>query len=172
MFVECWGKRLVACVSLLAYFLANTHANLVIGAYIEPTPVSATTKSTAPKDSEPATAPSEEPASECPHCAKRLKAKAARVAKQQQHAQSDTQQPAPDGKPVCASCDEACPCCPKTPACPCPGGCALCSVAKVPCLVADAPMPSSSVCVGDFLVEEAFSYLSPFSGGLIRPPRA
>lgn len=68
-----------------------------------------------------------------------------------------------------------CPHCPQTPCppkCPCPGGCILCSVAKLPCLLAGASFDLSSPCLGESLTEPPLPYTPPFSGTLIRPPRA
>jgi hypothetical protein len=67
----------------------------------------------------------------------------------------------------------SCPCCPKDPqGCPIPGGCAMCSIAKAPCV---APVPSTESTLSptlEMVCEFSFSYLSPLSDGLQRPPRA
>jgi hypothetical protein len=75
-----------------------------------------------------------------------------------------------------APCGPGCPDCPKSPfapKCPCPGGCALCNVAKVPCHIpahdftcAVAPFQEASV------PELTSFYTPPIAGRLIRPPRA
>jgi hypothetical protein len=57
------------------------------------------------------------------------------------------------------------------PCCPCPGGCAYCSVAKVPWAVTPTLAPQAAVCVGQCLSEVSLLYLPPFHGTLIRPPR-
>jgi hypothetical protein len=76
--------------------------------------------------------------------------------------------------PCCPSepLDHSCPCCPKKPAGQCPGGCAFCSVAKVPCFGVSIPTVGPGPCVGTSLVESCPPYASPFPGKLIRPPRA
>jgi hypothetical protein len=57
------------------------------------------------------------------------------------------------------------------PTCPCPGGCAFCSVAKVPCLLSPAPVLDTALSEGDGLDDAPPSYFPPFSGTLTRPPR-
>lgn len=62
--------------------------------------------------------------------------------------------------------------CPKCPACPIPGGCALCNVGKVPCLPPVVAGPTR-VSVVVFVSSEAAPFYSPpFSGRLRRPPKA
>jgi hypothetical protein len=170
MFYQCWCKRLIACASLVVYLLANTHVNLAIGSHVEPARESTSAPTPAQQNGGENPLPPEDLVSECPHCAKRLK-----EAAEQRKAKTDKKCSASERENSDPSLPDDCPCCPKTPgapSCPCPGGCALCSVAKVPCLVPDAPVPLSFFCLGDCLVEETFYYLPPFSGGLIRPPRA
>jgi hypothetical protein len=75
-----------------------------------------------------------------------------------------------------APCDLRCPDCPKSPfapKCPCPGGCALCNVAKVPCHVPahDFTGPATA-CQDDAVPELTSFYTPPAVGRLIRPPRA
>jgi len=58
------------------------------------------------------------------------------------------------------------------PSCPCPGGCAFCSVAKVPGL---SPLVAPAIvtrCLDDCLDEMPCVYVPPFCGQLIRPPRS
>jgi hypothetical protein len=71
-----------------------------------------------------------------------------------------------DSSPSCPNHDDSKPCCPF------PGGCAYCSVAKVPWTVAPALVPQAAVYVGQCLSEVSLLYLPPFLGTLIRPPRA
>src|ERR1019366_2733777 len=71
--------------------------------------------------------------------------------------------------------DSSCPCCPNEHGpndCPCPGGCALCSVTKAPCLTPLTPTLDHALCIGQCCLVESFDYVSPPQGGLIRPPRA
>jgi hypothetical protein len=79
--------------------------------------------------------------------------------------------PAEHGVP----CGSRCPDCPKSPfapKCPCPGGCALCNVAKVPCHVPahDFTGPAAA-CQDDAIPELTTFYTPPAVGRLIRPPR-
>ncbi len=72
-------------------------------------------------------------------------------------------------------CRSGCPDCPKSPfapKCPCPGGCALCNVAKVPCHLPPYDLTGpTAACPDDAVAEIVFSYTPP-AGRLIRPPRA
>jgi hypothetical protein len=76
----------------------------------------------------------------------------------------------------CPPCnDSSCPCSPgehRPKDCPCPGGCAFCSVAKAPCMTPLTPTLCDAACVGECNSEEPFDYVSPRPGSLIRPPRA
>jgi hypothetical protein len=73
-------------------------------------------------------------------------------------------------------CRPACPDCPKSPfapKCPCPGGCALCNVAKVPCHVPAHDFTGSAAACQDGGIPELTSfYTPPAVDRLIRPPRA
>ena len=71
-----------------------------------------------------------------------------------------------------------CPACPRPeddrpdPSCPCPGGCAFCCVAKVPCSP-PAVAPAIITLYVDAEVDEAMPvYDPPFSGPPTRPPRS
>jgi hypothetical protein len=57
------------------------------------------------------------------------------------------------------------------PCCPCQGGCAFCSVAKVPCLLPAELSMNTTPARGDGVSEVIQSYTSPFHGTLTRPPR-
>jgi hypothetical protein len=112
-----WGSRLIAVVTLLAYFIANGHG---IG-----------------------------------------------------HARLSLQ-----GCPCTADChDEAPPADPdhdddsSGSSCPCPGGCALCSVAKVPCLLPLTALVEVASGLDDGLDEASPVYDSPFCATLTPPPR-
>ncbi len=72
-------------------------------------------------------------------------------------------------------CSPDCPDCPKspfTPKCPCPGGCALCNVAKVPCHIPSQHFTCAVACQRAGVPELTFFYTPPAAGRLIRPPRA
>ena len=66
----------------------------------------------------------------------------------------------------------SCPCCPKGPACPLPGGCAQCNVAKVPCPAPPAFHLAAVSLSGEGPSEAPPLYDPPFSGRLSRPPKA
>jgi hypothetical protein len=57
--------------------------------------------------------------------------------------------------------------------CPsCPWGCAVCGVAKAPCLVPAAPLPDMTPRAGDGPDEVQATYTPPFADTHTRPPRA
>jgi len=60
---------------------------------------------------------------------------------------------------------------PDFPACPCPGGCAYCNVAKVPCPLPAAAVSQWTECAGPSRAEAPSPYFPPCSGTLLRPPR-
>jgi hypothetical protein len=72
-------------------------------------------------------------------------------------------------------CGPDCPDCPKSPfapKCPCPGGCALCNVAKVPCHIPSYDFTCAAAsCQGAGVPELTSFYTPPAAGRLIRPPR-
>jgi hypothetical protein len=71
-------------------------------------------------------------------------------------------------------CSPGCPDCPKSPfapKCPCPGGCALCNVAKVPCHIPFHDFTCAVVCQEAAVLELTSFYTPPTAGRLIRPPR-
>jgi hypothetical protein len=65
--------------------------------------------------------------------------------------------------------DEPCPACPDDTSCPCPGGCAVCSVAKVPCTGALPFFHGSAPCLGESVPDAPNLYSPPFDG---KSPRA
>jgi hypothetical protein len=72
------------------------------------------------------------------------------------------------------ACNHDCPNCPKSPLapkCPCPGGCALCNVAKVPCHIRAHVFTSAAACQEASAPELTSFYTPPAVGRLIRPPR-
>jgi len=56
--------------------------------------------------------------------------------------------------------------------CPCPGGCASCSVAKVPCSLPSVPSPTPVACLGPNQGEGPPLYSPPSFVGLTPPPKA
>lgn len=69
----------------------------------------------------------------------------------------------------------SCPCDhpqPHKPSCPCPHECPSCHLAKTPSTVAAVPCLEAAVCVGLSPCEVPPLYVAPYSGKLIRPPRA
>lgn len=155
--------RLVACTSLVAYLVANTHLNLALAAYVAAPPRLPATETTDSASEAPVTA------SRCKHCAQRVAAtKSEQPTKscQQQHDQSC---------PGCPDCPfgPGCPCCPKGPqGCPTPGGCAMCSVAKAPCLEQIPSVEGTASPTFELVCEFSHFYLQPLCDGLQRPPRA
>jgi hypothetical protein len=164
-------SRLVASVVVVAYFLANTHASLVIDAHLQ-----SHASSGAVPDSQTAETPhGQKHDDECPHCSH---------CNEREHGTERTCAHADDGSQGSqtsrSNCPDGpagseCPCCPNGPSestCPCPGGCALCSVAKIPCVCTGLLQMMPVTCTGQCKVDEAFLYVPPSSSGLMRPPRA
>lgn len=148
--------RLVSVVSLAAYLLANTNVSFAMDIWVRHLA----------KNAQSAAAASEKGtsgASKCKHCSQN-EARSSTTVDQSSDCQDCHNGP----------CDDRCPCCPDEPGkhkCPCPGGCALCSNAKVPCVSPLSLDFQPTVCLGDFVLMESFAYLSPFRGSLDRPPR-
>jgi hypothetical protein len=164
--------RLVACLSLVAYLLTHTHAGLALHIPIHPKKDPSTSR--AEDSNENAVQP---PADcfDCPHCAKRARLAAANAAKKpnrRAEVQNTSAPPARQGesKESNSSCPDN-PGDPDRPTCPCPEGCAMCSVAKTPCVTANLLLPQPVACLSACLVEEAFLYAPPAQNGVIRPPR-
>src|SRR5262249_38589205 len=139
-------QRLVALVSLAAFFVANTHAGLALAAHLA-----------APRLAD---APAPQRGSNGHNGPEALKAKAKKATrsgcscarhkttKPRNQAAAPSSVPRPDKQSPCRPC---CPDCPKGPSgsqCPCPGGCPLCSVAKVPCLSPFALFTAAPPCLG------------------------
>jgi len=155
--------RLVVCVSLMAFLAANTPAGitLVLHLLAGQTPAADDPRShcdLAHSHEEEVTDDSE--SLTCCTCGEDK----ARSCQASQH-------PEERDTPCGPSCP-ACPGSPSDPKCPCPGGCALCSVAKVPCVVPSVCVTCSAPCLGANSLEPHPVYTSPFTGRLIRPPRA
>jgi hypothetical protein len=149
--------RLIGCVALATYLLANSHASLLAGflhrAHLDSAPL--------------ASAESSQPTSGrcCPHCTHRPE-------QDTTPSRNDSQVPRHDHEEE--PCDPTCPGCPICPvndSCPCPGGCALCSVTKAPCLDHQLIVAPIMVPTMWCSFEEPASFVSPICDGLIRPPR-
>jgi len=159
--VSRFWSRLVALVSLAAYFIANTNASLAIQSYL---PNQATKTAEVSAATQKGCSESNEHCKDC--C-------------QSGETESTESDHAPSPLPTCPnggnSDESSCPCCPKDSnekSCPCPGGCVLCSVAKAPCLTPSAPILDVTVCLGLCCVTGSLDYVAPLQIGLIRPPRA
>lgn len=157
LYVRRFWLRLVSLLSLCVYLLANTQASFALDYWIR-----SQIHEVAPP--EPASTDESTPQSrKCKNCT--------RVSE----GNSDQQAPNSSNRP-CKPCnDSSCPCGPNEhhhKDCPCPGGCALCSVAKAPCLTPWTATLDHAVCIGECCLNDSFDYLSPPLGGLIRPPRA
>jgi hypothetical protein len=76
--------------------------------------------------------------------------------------------PTGDPSPASPAPDDDAPSCP----CQCPGGCVMCSIAKVPGLPALAPLPDVATGHDDGIHEVPPLYEPPFRGTLTPPPRA
>ena len=147
-----WRIRLVACLTW-SLPVMNAHAALGLCA---PGPIRATPT---------ARSSTTEPPKTKSHCCKRC------ATKHVQRASVPALQSSKPDRP----CDDSCPGCPKGPGgkpCHVPGGCILCSVAKVPCLIDLTPSQDAGPCLGATVADLPILYISPSSGGLIRPPRA
>ena len=150
--------RLIACVALAAFLVANGTA---VAHHSLPLPrCRCGDAACAPsKDISPDNAP----ASPCQHCRAKQKRQIAFDSSQgNNHRQISPSSP-------------ACPCEQENPTkfpCPCPGGCMVCNVAKVPCVAPTILPPESITCTGHCLAETPPIFLPPFCGELMRPPRA
>ncbi len=159
-----WCLRLVSCLSLVAYLLANTHLNLALAACAPPACTGkAANKAEDETDTKPAT-------NKCQHCAKHNPASPHKeIQAKGKLAQHD---PACPGCPDCPS-GPSCPCCPhQDPSCPVPGGCALCNIAKAPCLTPLFALDASAPLFIGYVVEYTSAHVPPFCDELTRPPRA
>ena len=148
--------RLVACVSLVAILVAPSHAGMAAARLLTAPPSAG--HPSAPAHGEPHPSDGESTCASCCHGAVGH-CRAAAAPRDQSR----------------TPCDPDCPHCPRgpfPPKCPCPGGCALCSVAKVPCLFSAPCFASPAPCLGDSVTEPPPPYNAPFSRTLLRPPRA
>ncbi len=146
--------RLVSAICLVAYLFANTHLNLAMGESFRSSIHTEFLPSSDENDAH----------SKCSHCAKR----------HEQASQTTSEDRLPFDTYTGNPCDSDCPCCPHGPfddSCPCPDGCAMCNVAKAPCLTASIFFPLQSACVGESAVEPSTLHAAPFCEGVMRPPR-
>ena len=144
-------QRLVACLGLVAFVAANTHAAVAVAAALSPAELRLPSKSAPAKKSAASRHTS------CRHCGKSGAAKdAAAVGR---------------GDAPCTDRPN-CPDCPHGPSCPCPGGCAACNVAKVPCFSTAPSLALEDACLGASPEAPPSFYSPPSAGRLIRPPRA
>jgi hypothetical protein len=152
-------RSLVTCVSLVAFFAANTHAGTAIAACLS-TNRAGGEFSLAKEHSTAEGATGEHSGRLCCH---EEGDNDADVVEHDEHGPCDSSCP-----------DSNCPDCPKSPGhskCPCPGGCALCSVAKVPCPVAAACQVFEIPCLGASVAHAETPYTPPFCDVMLRPPR-
>jgi hypothetical protein len=147
--------RLVTCVCLGVYLLANTHAAFALERIVSSK--IAIKATTGPVDDDKDHSP---PPTKCKHC------KAKKPSEAHTPRNSDNSRKTSD--------DSTCPCCPDDhdgQQSPCPG-CAICSVAKLPLLTPiEVGLDSWAICMDECQIEESFDYVSPLQCGLIRPPR-
>jgi hypothetical protein len=153
--------RLVGAVSLAAYLLANTNASAAVNHWMH---------KQFPRTAEVAS-PAYEATSEKPKkCTKGC-------CKPNETQTTQDAEPSPPPAPVRQkqnSDKPVCPCCPNDSEekhCPCPGGCALCSVGKAPLLTPFHFELHETAFVDHCLMTVSFEYVSPSCGGLDRPPR-
>lgn len=141
-----WWSRLVACITLATFLVANRPATL---------PAAVPLLSSSPSACHTQ-------GCQCSRCAACRAATCAchRSTGTDSSPQVKTLQNTPHQHP-------SAPC----PSCPCPGGCMYCSHAKAPCLLSDNLLPPPSPCVGHSFIEIAPLYLPPLCGELMRPPR-
>lgn len=151
--------RLISCVSLGAYLLANTHASFALEHL-------ARSHSPMNSGSNPVTSDEEKSTPKTPKC---------KHCCMVTEDSSEEQTPCSSDSPTRPCEDPSCPCFPNEhdgKQCPCPGGCAMCSVAKAPLLTPIAINVHDAVCSGECQLDESFDYVSPLQRGLLRPPRA
>lgn len=155
---RCW-LRLISVLCMAAYLLANTNVSFALEAWMRGKVVNV---SQAPPDKSEERASKSRKCKRCSTC-------------QIEPDQEAERQSSPREDHRKGNCQESsCPCCPQDSGqkrCPCPGGCALCSVAKAPCLTPVATDLPQMLCVGQCSLADPVVYHSPFCGGLERPPR-
>jgi hypothetical protein len=145
-------QRLVACLSLMAFLCANSQMACAL-----PHAWFCSCRSTSPSSSVVCEAAAPGPSC-CKHCAAR---KAPPIKSEVVQEQASDDQPAPDQSdpPLC-------------PTCPCPGGCAYCNLAKIPCLLSSELLTVLVPCLDQGHAEGSLLIPPAPCGKLIRPPRA
>jgi hypothetical protein len=148
-----FSLRLIVFVSLASYLLANTNLNVVAAAGIrllgsqflasdEATPIRS--KGTGRKNHR------------CKHC------------RGCEQVPASTTSKTPDERTP-----RGCPCCPTgSDGCPIPGGCAMCNVAKAPCLTMHPSCDPRSEILCELVPDLHLVYDSPPRDESPRPPRA
>lgn len=160
--------RLVSGLSLVAYLLTQTHANQVLAglgrscAAVGRSCAAAVTTMT-PADQQSTARP-------CQHCARQA---AAGKSERPTAPPADSHAPTyPDSSEHPFAPGVPCPGCPcGDQTCPMPGGCAMCSVAKAPCLTAPPTADWAAPWVGELTFEASLFHVPPLCDGLMRPPR-
>ena len=150
--------RLLACVNVATFLVANTHVGASIAGHLSPRTGTSTSQTDCRSAcGSPGDDPHKHGASSCCHRPEdeSQTSEASEVAQDQSRA------------PCCPDCPDR----PFSPKCPCPGGCPSCNVAKVPCLLSASCVTVSSCCLGDSVTEPPTCYTPPFSGRMRRPPR-
>src|SRR5581483_3280178 len=150
-------SRLVALVMLLAFLFANglaaSHAR-----WADP---GCTCTNALPSDC-PAAVAHASAGSGCQHSGARS---------EPAHTETATADPMEPGYALHLPCpchdSDSFPC----PACPCPGGCAYCSVAKVPCFLSSPLLTDRDPCPGERITDAPPDCLSPYPREITRPPR-
>lgn len=142
-----WWRRLIACITLATFLVANRPAGLPAAV-----PFLSSSASAGHTDG-----------CQCSRCAKSGAAfcSCQRPARTASGPQVETPQNDPDQRPGDPG-----------PSCPCPGGCIYCNHAKAPCLLLVNLLPLPAPCLGFSFVEPSPPQLPPFCGELMRPPRA
>lgn len=173
--------RLVSLVTLVCYLVTNAHVSVGLGAtrsarqqappnVAEPVLEESQQESEPDADKENAKQPTR-----CKHCAEQQ----AKKAEQTSSNSPPEEKPSEPSPAPCQDsddpCDDSCPCCPTAPGgkpCHIPGGCAYCSVAKIPCLAEMPLCHDADACFGEARSDLPVFYTPPSCGGLIRPPKS
>lgn len=140
--------RLVSYLCMTAFLAANTHAQIALATLV---------RVCSDNDPEVTSSTIEQEESCCKCCAKKS-THSAKI-------------PQPKQKP----CPPECPDCPKgphSPACPCPGGCTLCSVAKTLCAPLLLAFTLQPTCLGTLPCVDENLHVLAIHSRLFRPPKA
>jgi hypothetical protein len=152
-------SRLIAIAALVAFLATNSYG---ISHMRQPLSDCTCEQNPSNHDVEESEALESEAHSDCEHCH-------ATQVQSGPHSNepSSVEQLSASHSPTCPCHGIGFPC----PSCPCPGGCAFCSVAKVPCVPPVALLMDATPTKEDNFIEVAQSYTSPFTGTLTRPPK-